>query len=270
MSRDNDNGNTMDAADLQANGGGRARGDIHVYDLFVAVVAVFAIGLISYRLTLDDASELARLIDWFDLLICGLFFTDFLRSLALAPNRVRYLTTWGVFDLLSSIPVVQPLRWARLARLLRVIRILKSATLIWTAVRRERRTAILLGVIAFTVAAVMLSCIGVLRAEASADHGNIRTAGDALWWSFVTVTTVGYGDHYPVTDAGKLLAALLMCVGIGMFASFAGLTADVLRALSRDDRDAETAHADAVAADISTQLVELRHQLDELRAQLRR
>jgi voltage-gated potassium channel len=67
--------------------------------------------------------------------------------------------------------------------------------------------------------------IAVLNFESAADEGNIRTAADALWWAITTVTTVGYGDLYPVTIEGRLVAVVLMVTGVGTFATLAGALA---------------------------------------------
>ena len=57
------------------------------------------------------------------------------------------------------------------------------------------------------------------------DNANIQGAGDALWWAFVTVTTVGYGDKYPVTHGGRIIAAIAMTAGVGLFGTFTGFVA---------------------------------------------
>jgi voltage-gated potassium channel len=68
-------------------------------------------------------------------------------------------------------------------------------------------------------------CIVVLQVEHDAPGGNIRTASDVLWWAITTVTTVGYGDRYPVTDAGRIAGATLMICGIGYLATVLGVLA---------------------------------------------
>jgi voltage-gated potassium channel len=67
----------------------------------------------------------------------------------------------------------------------------------------------------------------VLHFESVAPNGNISTAHDALWWSITTITTVGYGDFFPVTTEGRVVAVLLMITGVGSFATLAGLLASV-------------------------------------------
>jgi voltage-gated potassium channel len=74
-----------------------------------------------------------------------------------------------------------------------------------------------------------------LNAERMAPGGNIKTVGDALWWSLVIVTTIGYGDRYPVTTEGRFIAAALMIFGIGLIGSKTGyFAAWVLRQAQAD------------------------------------
>src|SRR6185295_15542389 len=72
-----------------------------------------------------------------------------------------------------------------------------------------------------------LEVIGLLelRFEQNAPGANITTAGDALWWGYVTATTVGYGDQYPVTMGGRLAGLVMLTVGVGLFATFSGFLA---------------------------------------------
>jgi voltage-gated potassium channel len=72
---------------------------------------------------------------------------------------------------------------------------------------------------------IYVSALSVFDAERAAEGSNIQTFADAFWWSIVSVTTVGYGDHFPVTDEGKMTAVLLMFVGVGLFSALTALLA---------------------------------------------
>ena len=61
-----------------------------------------------------------------------------------------------------------------------------------------------------------MAALGVLDAERAGPDANIVTFGDAIWWAFVTITTVGYGDYYPVTTLGRMVAVLLMAGGVAV------------------------------------------------------
>lgn len=68
---------------------------------------------------------------------------------------------------------------------------------------------------------IIFGSISLLQVEHDA-NSNIKTAEDAIWWAFVTITTVGYGDKYPVTTEGRIIAAFLMVTGVGLFGTFTG------------------------------------------------
>jgi voltage-gated potassium channel len=71
---------------------------------------------------------------------------------------------------------------------------------------------------------VIFSAIAILQVEDDL-NSNIKSAEDAIWWAYVTITTVGYGDKYPVTTEGRIIAAFLMTTGVGLFGTFAGFVA---------------------------------------------
>jgi voltage-gated potassium channel len=197
------------------------------YEIFALLLSIFALLLVATRVTVGFDSEEMRLIDLADNALCVFFFFDFLRSLIRAENRMRYFFTWGWIDLAASIPAVDALRFGRLARVvrvLRVLRILKAGRIIMLAVTERRRESAVWGAGLIAVLVVFGSAVAVLEFERRAD-GNIASAEDALWWAFTTVTTVGYGDRYPVTTEGRLVAVILMAVGVGLFTTFTGAAA---------------------------------------------
>lgn len=109
----------------------------------------------------------------------------------------------------------------RVLRFLRVIIVLRAFQPF--VARRTHRLAFLTGV---TVPLLLLSAaVAVLDAERDARGANITSFGDAIWWSLASITTVGYGDRYPITDEGRLVATFLMIIGIGLFGSLTALLA---------------------------------------------
>ena len=203
-----------------------------VYDLFISLIAILSLIIVVGLLILDQQTEMFRLLSYLDLGICVIFFIDFLRNLVIAPNKLKYLFGWGLLDLAASVPAIGFFRFFRLARLIRVIRGIKSVRLLHRSIRKDRRNALLALVMFVVITGIVISCVGVLYFESRDPDANITTAADALWWSFCTASTVGYGDYYPVTTGGRLFAVLLMSLGIGTFASFAGLMTDLVRHLS--------------------------------------
>lgn len=199
-------------------------GPYHLFMLGLCIFAILALAVEALA-NLDEAT--LQILTYADLAVCILFFLDFLISLVKAPNRWRYLGTWGWIDLLSSIPAVRVLRWGRLARILRVLRILRGvrATKILSLfILKRRAQSGLFAAALLTLLFVVFGSIAILHFE-NVPEANIKTAQDALWWSCVTITTVGYGDRYPVTPEGRAVGVLLMIVGVGLFGALAGLVA---------------------------------------------
>ena len=120
-----------------------------------------------------------------DYAVCLLFFLDFLHSLYTARSKVRYMTSWGWIDLLSSIPIAGPLRWGRAARVMRILRVMrgvKSARALAHFVTARRAESAFLASILLALLVIVISSIAVLEFELPA-KGNIADADDAMWWS---------------------------------------------------------------------------------------
>jgi voltage-gated potassium channel len=187
-----------------------------------------------------------------------IFLADFLISLVRAEDRWRYQRTWGWLDLLSSIPTIDIVRWGRAARILRIFRILRglraTQLLAGLVIKRRAENAML----AASLVAVMLitfCSIAILHFESGPD-ANILPANDALWWAFATITTVGYGERYPTTGEGRMVAVLLMSAAVGLFGTFSGFLASWFIG---EDEQAENA-----------ELVEIRNELASVRKLIER
>lgn len=211
------------------------------YLVFTLVLSLLALAMLAADALLDLDPETRAIINWLDNAVCALFFLDFLATLRRAEDKAAYFFRWGWLDLLSSIPMVDELRWGRLARVFRIFRILRglrAAKLITDLVVLHRYESALLSAGLVSLLLVVFSAIAILQLE-TAPTSNIHNAEDALWWSITTLTTVGYGDLYPVTGEGRLLAAGLMVAGVGLFGALSGLVASLLLrpAESRQDAD---------------------------------
>jgi voltage-gated potassium channel len=198
------------------------------YQMFILAVSVAAIALMVIAATTRPDTETARLLEWADHTVCVLFLADFVACLIRAPNRLHYFATWGWLDLLASIPAIEVTRWGRLVRVFRILRVLRAARatkVIAEVVLRHRTQNALLAALLVLTVVLFSGSIAALHFEAAHEDGNIRTAGDALWWAITTVTTVGYGDFYPVTFEGRVVAVVLMVTGVGTFATLAAALA---------------------------------------------
>ncbi len=202
----------------------------------------------------EDTKQVLALADTF---VCVLFALDFVVSLRRAEAKWRYLYTWGWIDLLSSIPAVHLLRWGRLARVARILRVLRGvrATKILAEFILERRAeSAFLAAALLSLLLTVISSVAVLQFE-RVPGANIRTPEDAFWWSIVTITSVGYGDRYPVTHEGRIVGAVLMIAGVGLFGTFAGFVASWFLKPAESKQARELQELRGAVADVQARLV---------------
>jgi voltage-gated potassium channel len=195
-----------------------------VFMLALSVLSIVGLAL-STRTGLDPAIH--DVLGVADDAVCVAFFADFLHSLYVAENRWRYFLRWGWLDLLSSVPMLDVLRatrFARILRILRVIRALRAAKIILEFVLMRRAEHAFLAVLLLSMLSVVLGAIMVLQFE-TGPLANIHTGEDALWWAMTTITSVGYGDKFPLSTEGRLVAAGLMVAGLGLLGTFSGFVA---------------------------------------------
>ncbi len=207
------------------------------YELFILGLSAFSI-LNLFLLLLPFAWEVKAVIVITDVLMCAVFLGDFLYRLLSAKDRRAYMKV-GWLDLLGSVPF-PGFRLFRLPRVVVTTRLIRAAggrAVIRELIRDRGGTAIL-GVFLLAIVVLEVASMLMVALELGAPGANIETGGDALWWAIVSVTTVGYGDVYPVTPGGRIVAAMLLAVGIALFSTITGFLATLLvvRPGDRPDR----------------------------------
>lgn len=214
----------------------RTNAAVSPYELFVAAVSILSILNIFLALVFNSKSIL-YVIGVMDLFISIFFFIDFLQRFISAKNRSRYFfKEYGWADLAASIPLPK-LKLLRLFRLFKAYRIVGQV-----GVRKvvhdffKNPAASALYLILFLIILLLeFGSIAILYVEQNNPDANITTASDAIWWVYVTITTVGYGDKYPVTNDGRAIGMLVMLAGVGLFGVLTGFLAN--RFLPSDAND---------------------------------
>jgi voltage-gated potassium channel len=197
------------------------------YQLFMLMLCLFALMTLAADTIVPLAPSTRDVLRYADTAVCGVFFLDFLIQLARARSRWEYFVRWGWIDLLSSIPMVDALRVGRAARIMRILRVLRgvrSTKLLAEFVLGRRGQGAFLAATLVSLLLVVFASVAILQFE-RVQGANITTAQDAVWWAVVTLTTVGYGDRYPITGEGRVVAGLLMVAGVGLFGTFSGYVA---------------------------------------------
>ena len=189
--------------------------------LLVSTLSIIVLAADSLLLLSGDVHDVLAVTDT---ALCGLFLLDFGRNLVRAPRRGRYLLRAGWLDLISSIPTFDLFRLGRLARIAHIVRLMRAVRSVRTigqVIARHRQESALLAAATVTILFTLFGSLAVLQFEQTED-ANIRSGGDAWWWAFATITTVGYGDRYPVTFEGRIVAAMLMAAGVALFGTLSG------------------------------------------------
>ena len=189
---------------------------------------------------------------------CVIFLIDFTYNITGSRPRSGYfIHQRGWLDLLGSIPSFGVFQFTALLRLFRLSRLARMRKLMGG----QQRDALVKDVldnrgqyatfITILAAGIVLSVasILVLQFETQSPNANITTGGDALWWGVVTITTVGYGDKYPVTTLGRLTGVSVMFAGVGIIGALASILASLLVPPPKQDPEPEAASADPAAPD---------------------
>lgn len=213
------------------------------YEIFIAALSVLSIvNIFLVHVIQDDAMD--QIVYLLDGLLSLVFLTDFLVRLHRAPSRSGYfLRQFGWADLLASLPFPQAkaLRVFRLFRVGRVMRRYGVGTITRRLVR-DRAGSALFTLLLIGVLVLEFGSLAMLHLEQDVDGANITTASDAVWYVLVTISTVGYGDQFPVSNPGREMGALIIVVGVGIFGTLTGYLANLFLSPSKP-RPAEEATA---------------------------
>lgn len=210
-------------------------GELGFLNLLIIILSFYVLSSLIIETFFTLPKEISKVLNYVDNLICVIFLFDFTLRFKKAENKLKFMK-WGWIDLISSVPTLDFMRAGRLLRLIRLIRLIRafrSTRHIVEHVFKNKMQGTLTSVTIISVLMLLFSSIAILQFE-TAPNSNIKTAEDAIWFSYSTITTVGYGDKYPVTIEGRIIAAILMTVGVGLFGTF---TAFVSSWFVKSDQD---------------------------------
>lgn len=225
------------------------------------VLALLLIPLLTVPLVVDLSPGAKRALAVADVLVWLVFTGDYVFGLYLAPSRRTYVRKQWLNLALVVLPMLRPLRVLRSTRLLRLLRLARLASALWICTREARRLLVRhkLHYAILATAVITVSCALAIYVVESDSGGPIDTIADAFWWAASTMTTVGYGDLYPTTQAGRGVAVFLMVTGIAFFGI---LTANLATFLMERSVGQEEAEERAILA----RLDEIARRLDALDA----
>lgn len=201
--------------------------DFKPMSLMSLLLSFISVGIIIYLLFFPVDKETRHTLLGIDTAICVLFLLQLTVDCCRSTNKLNYLKSHWL-DIIASIPIIEILRFARIWHIVRMLYLFRYSTSFIKQVKQNRKEATLATIFTLLIILVCSGSIFMLMFERDAIDSNIHTAADALWWSLVTISTVGYGDHYPVTAGGKVLATAMIICGVGIFGMISGLITSIL------------------------------------------
>ena len=224
------------------------------YEIFMALLSLLSIFNMILLFFLRDPS-LGAVLALVNFVLIIFFIADFLARLVKSPSKSEYfLRQYGWADFLSCLPFSQT-NVFRLFRLIKVYRLLRDFGIrkIKDAVIKDRADTALFILLFVTILMLEFGSLGMLAIESQSSVSNITTAPDALWYMVVTLSTVGYGDQYPVTTQGRVLGAFVILTGVGIFGTLTGYLANFFLAPQKKKKSGD-------------ELSDIRSQLDAIKA----
>jgi voltage-gated potassium channel len=189
------------------------------YQIFMVLVTLLALAIVAIYYILPLPDTIREVLYILDSLISTILLFDFFVHLFAARERRRYLIWQAWFDLLGALPGLPALRLARIPGLVVMLRELQGTTPLEArqAARQRLAESTLLIVVLVVLVVVTVGSILIVLVEAPVASANIKNGEDAVWWSIVTVSTVGYGDRFPVTPLGRLIGTAMIVMGVSLF-----------------------------------------------------
>ncbi len=240
-----------------------------LFTLIVSFLSLIVVTLESSDLVPGYLYESFR---FFDRIFSLIFFTEFLVRLWFAKKKTHYLR-WGWVDLLSALPLYE-FKLLRIFRVIIIIRVLKNlfelkrfkTEFLNHGTLQTKINNTFLVFILFTFLLILTATVSILIFETDLPYKpnadfHINTLGKALWWSIVTITTVGYGDLYPISIGGKITAIILMLFGIGLFSGLTVYFSSILIKNFQNDKEQKK---------IKKEVINLKKELEEIKLLLKK
>ena len=218
------------------------------FEWLISGLIIYSVICFSIETLPDLSPETIRFLHYSEIATVAIFTVEYFYRVYVAPNRIKFIFSfYGLIDLIAILPFyltfAVDLQSMRFIRLLRLISILKLS-IYNKAVNRFNKALYLVKeeLIIFTLASMIvfyLAAVGIYHFEHDAQPDKFRSIFDCVWWAVITLTTVGYGDIYPITIGGRLFTFLILILGLGLVAVPAGLVASSFSVVRHQEKEEE-------------------------------
>ena len=217
-----------------------------LFDIFIQLLIILSLVAFSIETLPNLSSETREVLRIFEIVSIAIFTMEYLLRLGVSDSKLKFVFSfYGLIDLLAILPFYLStgidLRSIRVFRLLRLFRIFKALRYS-NAIRRFRLAfgAIKEELVVFIVATglvLYVSAVGIYYFENEVQPEQFSSVFDCLWWAVATLTTVGYGDVFPITVGGKIFTFVMLIMGLGIVAVPTGLIASSLTKVISDEKE---------------------------------
>lgn len=218
------------------------------FDIFIQVLIVLSLIAFSIETLPKLSKEAKQLLRYFEIFCVAVFSIEYLLRLVYAKKKLKYIFSfYGIIDLVAVLPFYLALgvdlRSVRILRVFRIFRILKLARYN-KAINRFSNAAVsakeeITLFVILTAILLYLSAFGIYLFESEAQPEKFASVFHSLWWAISTLTTVGYGDVYPITMGGKIFTFFILIIGLGIVTVPAGIVASALSTSVKDKNKTE-------------------------------
>jgi voltage-gated potassium channel len=244
------------------------------YEIFIGILSVLSIvNLVLLYAINNDALDVVLFV--MNAILSVTFLIDFTYRLLTAESKAHYFfRQFGWADLLASLPF-QQVKVLRVFRLVRVFRLLRDYGFrnVARSLIKDRASSALLTLLLMGFLVLEFGSLWILNVEQDAPGANITTGSDALWYTIVTISTVGYGDRYPVTNQGRVIGSIIIVIGVGIFGTFTGYLANLFLAPKKTPAAAQppagTGDAGLEVAQLQALMARQQATMDEINQLLR-
>lgn len=204
----------------------KADNKIDLFEFTVLSFTVYILFSIVWQTFWNVDREVVKILDLFDLISCIIFLVDWFGRLRYSDKKLKFALI-NSLDLIASIPLLflfdyfKEYEFIRFIQFIKVIKIIGGVSRIVYYIKTDQIYSFKLLYSLFFIAIIISAPILILEVERGI--GNIKTAEQSLWWTYCTFTTIGYGDFFPSTTAGRAIAVLVSLGGIGMFGMISSL-----------------------------------------------
>ena len=211
-----------------------------LFDLSIQVLIIASIVTFSIETLPNLDQDILKILAALELTFISIFTFEYILRYLVAERKTKFVFSfWGIIDLLAILPfylvslgftynfiMLRAFRLLRLVRILKLGRYSKSLSRMTLAIKIARYDLLL--ALATTAIMLLVASFGIYQFENPAQPDKFSSVFESLWWALATLTTVGYGDIYPITLGGRIFTGVILMIGLGIVALPAGIIASSL------------------------------------------